>query len=344
MPKSLYLLTLCLCFGCVTVQSTQKQLNSGNYDEAITNALKELRPNKTKSKAQPYAFLLQEAFIKAQDRDERSLVSPAAKMTLNALEARVRLLEGLMERQEKIRPILPLFDAKSKKELVFPFKNYSADYQTALATFAGQLEQKVQSGLAVNEAPYFFRDYYEKFAYLERRQLLNTMQHRLHQKCREKGATAAYGVLRNESRNVLPKSVAHCLLDFSKNNALSFWTPYDAYPKKGIPYTIAIQITLTLMEVSPENAKQQLLQFEHEVAEGTQPLRDERGKIVLDSLGEVIEVPKFKKEKATYYRNTQREVVTYSLELLEVYWHKGIRHKQRRYWVFTFMGVLQTTL
>jgi hypothetical protein len=47
MPKSLYLLTLCLCFGCVTVQSTQKQLNSGNYDEAITNALKELRPTIT---------------------------------------------------------------------------------------------------------------------------------------------------------------------------------------------------------------------------------------------------------------------------------------------------------
>lgn len=40
----------------------------------------------------------------------------------------------------------------------------------------------------------------------------------------------------------------------------------------------------------------------------------------------------------------QREVVTYSLELLEVYWHKGIRQKQQRYWVFTFMGVLQTTL
>ena len=65
--------------------------------------------------------MLQEAFIKAQEHDERSLASPAAKMTLNALEVGVRLLEGLMERQEKIRPILPLFDAKSKKELVFTF-------------------------------------------------------------------------------------------------------------------------------------------------------------------------------------------------------------------------------
>lgn len=42
MPKSLYLLTLCLCFGWVTVQSTQKQLNNGNYDEAITKALAEV--------------------------------------------------------------------------------------------------------------------------------------------------------------------------------------------------------------------------------------------------------------------------------------------------------------
>lgn len=88
---------------------------------------------------------------------------------------------------------------------------------------------------------------------------------------------------------------------------MSFWTPYDAYPKKGVPYTIAIQITLTLIEVSPENAKQQLLQFEHEVAEGTQPLRDERGKIVLDSLGEVIEVPNLRRRKlpitGTHSRN-----------------------------------------
>ena len=45
MPKSIYLLSLLAIYGCVTVQSTQKKLNSGNYDQAIEDALKELRSN-----------------------------------------------------------------------------------------------------------------------------------------------------------------------------------------------------------------------------------------------------------------------------------------------------------
>jgi len=73
MPKSLGLLALLLLVGCTSVRSTQKKLNSGDYDAAIEKALKELRPNKTKKSAQDYVLLLHEAFLKDQERDHRAL-------------------------------------------------------------------------------------------------------------------------------------------------------------------------------------------------------------------------------------------------------------------------------
>ncbi len=106
-----------------------KKLNSGDYDAAIEKALKELRPNKTKKSAQDYVLLLHEAFLKAQERDHRALDKVQDNPELAQRKQTYQLLNKLDQRQEKIRPILPLMNTENGREIVFPFEDYSTQRQ-----------------------------------------------------------------------------------------------------------------------------------------------------------------------------------------------------------------------
>ena len=65
---TLILFLLFIISGC-GVKQTQQLVSTGNYDEAINNALANLRTNKDKKGKQDYVYLLEEAFAKAKERD-----------------------------------------------------------------------------------------------------------------------------------------------------------------------------------------------------------------------------------------------------------------------------------
>ena len=63
---TLILFLLFIISGC-EVKQTQQLVSTGNYDEAINNALANLRTNKDKKGKQDYVYLLEEAFAKAKE-------------------------------------------------------------------------------------------------------------------------------------------------------------------------------------------------------------------------------------------------------------------------------------
>ena len=69
MKKITLLASLILLFSACGVKQTQNLLSSGNYDQAIDNAVSNLRTNKDKKGNQDYVYLLEEAFAKAKERD-----------------------------------------------------------------------------------------------------------------------------------------------------------------------------------------------------------------------------------------------------------------------------------
>ena len=68
MKKSLLLLLTIFIISCATKQ-IQSAISSGNYDDAILNAVSNLQNNKDKKRKQDYIYLLEEAFAKAKERD-----------------------------------------------------------------------------------------------------------------------------------------------------------------------------------------------------------------------------------------------------------------------------------
>ena len=72
MKKHLLILFLTLFFfACNSIKKTQEAIHKGNYDKAISLAVRNLNGNKTKKKTQPYVLMLEEAFGKSNSRETR---------------------------------------------------------------------------------------------------------------------------------------------------------------------------------------------------------------------------------------------------------------------------------
>ena len=69
---TIYLLLLVVASAC-GVKSTKKAISEGEYDTAIEKATLKLKKNKTNKKSATYIALLEEAFVKAKERDNFTL-------------------------------------------------------------------------------------------------------------------------------------------------------------------------------------------------------------------------------------------------------------------------------
>ncbi|HJY12181.1 MAG TPA: hypothetical protein VJ304_05295, partial [Flavobacterium sp.] len=118
---SILFLTLSSC----GVKTTQSLISDGNYDAAIDKAVEALKTKKESKGKQDYVYLLEEAFAKAKDRDLRDLDLMAKDANPANSERVYNTYLQLNNRQEKIRPLLPLPLLKQGKNASFAFDNYS---------------------------------------------------------------------------------------------------------------------------------------------------------------------------------------------------------------------------
>ncbi|NNE03333.1 MAG: hypothetical protein HKN52_09220, partial [Eudoraea sp.] len=74
MKKALLLVTaVVFLIACGGVKKTQEAINTGNYNQAINSALKNLADNKSKKGHQVYILMLEEAFEKNAARELQNI-------------------------------------------------------------------------------------------------------------------------------------------------------------------------------------------------------------------------------------------------------------------------------
>ena len=137
MKKIILFLTFIALNSC-GVKQTQNLLSSGNYDDAIANAIANLQTNKDKKGKQDYIYLLEEAFTKAKERDLNTLNLLAKEANPAQLEQMYNTYLLLNNRQEKIKPLLPLKLLNEARNAQFPFDNYNEQIvssKNALASY-----------------------------------------------------------------------------------------------------------------------------------------------------------------------------------------------------------------
>lgn len=160
--KQLIFLMITITFiGCGGVKKTQEAINSGNYDAAIENAVKNLRSNKSKKSNQPYVFLLQEAYEKATKRDLEKIKFLKKDENPANLESIYTIYTNLDFRQELVKPLLPLPIIDKGKNAKFEFNDYSNDLINSKAKLSNYLYENAKNSLVNAENKIDFRNIYD---------------------------------------------------------------------------------------------------------------------------------------------------------------------------------------
>ncbi|MCH4552826.1 hypothetical protein [Aestuariibaculum lutulentum] len=298
----LSILSLFILCACSSSKQIEKSLSSGNYDQAIYDALNKLRTNKDKKGKAEYIVMLHEAYNKATERD---LSSVDFLKKDNNPENYIRIYDtyvNLDNRQERIKPVLPLFI--NGKEVKFDFNNYSS-HIISFKNDASQQMYKTASSLLNSKNKLDYRQAYNDFKEIETinpnfkdvRQLMDVAH--------AKGTDFVLVDMVNDTEKVIPQRLEDDLLNFSTYGLNNLWTVYHNNAVNDVNYDYSMRVNLRGISISPEQIKERQIIKEKQIADGKKNLLDANGNQVKDSLGNTIQVDNLKTVRCEYYESTQ---------------------------------------
>ena len=304
-PSTL-LVFLFVLVSCSSVKSTQKAINKGDYDKAISIAIKNLEKNKTKEKNQPYITMLQDAFKKATERDLARVEFLEKENQSSNLKSIYDLYNGLKYRQERIKPLLPLRILASGKNAKFDFVDYDDAIISVQKDYATYLYDEAKLSYnqgRINKMNY--RKAYDDFQKVSRIYPHFKDIDALMEECHSKGTDFVHVAVFNETDQIIPRRLESDLLAIDTYGLNDFWTVYHAQKNRNQHYDFDLELNFRRIAVSPEQIREKEVIREKEIKDGWKYLRDRKGNYVLDSLGKKKKVDNMITVRCKFYRFTQ---------------------------------------
>ena len=302
--KKLSLILALLVLTSCGVKQTQNLLSSGNYDEAIANSISNLRSNKDKKGNQDYVYLLEEAFAKAKERDLNSLnLWEKEKNPANSEKIYNTYLQ-LNNRQEKIKPLLPLKLLNEGRNAIFPFDNYNEQIVVSKNNLSAYLYANAKSLMTTSDKMNF-RKAYDDLTYLNEINPNDKNVVSMMEEARFKGTDYVCVYAKNETDKIIPARLQNDLLDFDTYGLNNKWTVFHGSKQKGTNYDYAMTIRFQNIFVSPEQIKEKEFIKERQIKDGQKRLLDANGKEVLDNTGKVVMVDNMIKVTARIFESRQ---------------------------------------
>ena len=302
--KKITLLFLSLLIVSCGVKQTQSMLSNGDYDGAINRALEGLRTNKNSKGNQDYVYLLEEAFAKAKQRDLESLNLLIKENNPSNYERIFNLYSQLNNRQERIKPLLPLQLIKEGRNAIFPMDDYSDEIIRSKNNLSGFLYTNAKK-LLDSKNKMDFRQAYDDLAYLEKLNPNYSDVRALMDEAQFKGTDFVHVYTKNETNMVIPARLQDDLLNFSTYGINDKWTVYHNNKQKGINYDFGMIVNFRQINISPEQVKEKQFVKEKQIKDGVKTLLDANGNVVKDSLGNPIKVDNMKTITVSIYEFTQ---------------------------------------
>ena len=297
----LFLITILASCG---VRKTRTALASGDYDKAILIAVNHLKSNKNAKGKQEYVLILEEAFAKAKERDQRTINLWDKEKNPANYESIFNTYSQLNERQELIRPLLPLNVMNQNRKANFNFEDYSNDLIRSKNSLSEYLYSSAENNLK-SATKLEARMVYEDLVYLDKINPNYKNTRKLIETARTKGTDFIHVYTKNETNMIIPVRLQNDLLDFGTNGLNDAWTVYHSNRLPSINYDFGMILNFRNILISPEQVREREFSKEKQVKDGVQNLLDKNGNVVKDSLGKPIKVDKFKTVQVTIYEFTQ---------------------------------------
>ncbi|OOG77310.1 hypothetical protein [Flavobacterium sp. A45] len=269
------------------VKQTQNNLASGNYDAAIDIALSNLRSNKDKKGKQDYIYLLEEAFAKAKERDLNTVSFLIKENNPSNLEKIYNTYLALNDRQEKIKPLLPLKLIKDERNAIFPFDDYDNQIISSKNALSNHLYTNAKALMLTNNKMNY-RRVYDDLIYLDKINHNYKDVASIIDEAQLKGTDYVIVNTKNETNMIIPAQLQSDLLDFKSYNLNDKWTVYHTVKQKDTYYDYGMLISFRSILISPEQIKEREFFKERKVVDGQRKQVDDNGKIVLDRQGKPI--------------------------------------------------------
>ena len=298
----LFSITLMLLAGCSSKKQIEQQLNRGNYDQAVTNALQQLQSKKTTKRKSKFISILKDGYDRITKRDLEDI---AFLKNDNNPQNYVRIFEmysNLDARQRAIEPILPLY--LDGREIKFKFNDYTSDMINSKKKSSEYLYGNALNLLKSNNK-FDIRKAYDDLDYLNNINPNYKDVKSLMQEAYLNGIDYVVVSIANDTQQIIPARLEDDLLDFNTYGLNNFWTVYHGNASNDIDYDFAMELQLKQILVSPERVNRNQILREKEIVDGWEYLLDADGNVKKDSLGNDIKVDKIINVKARLFKVQQ---------------------------------------
>jgi hypothetical protein len=287
MKKITFIITFFILLTSCGVKQTKNNLALGNYDAAIDIAVSNLRSNKDKKGKQDYIYLLEEAFAKAKERDLNTLSFLSKENLPSNLEKIYNTYLALNDRQEKIKPLLPLKLIKEGRTAIFPFDNYTDGIISSKNNLSNYLYTNAKA-LMLTKNKMNYRRVYDDLAYLDKINPNYKDVAKIMDEAQFKGTDFVIVYTQNETNMIIPVQLQNDLLDFKSYQLNDKWTVYHSVKQKGTNYDYGMLINFRSIFISPEQIKEREFIKERQVVNGQRKQLDANGRVVLDRQGKPV--------------------------------------------------------
>ncbi len=265
-------------------------MQSGNYDSAIQVSLRKL---KGKKKSEKEMLVLEEAYKKANDRDKEKVSYLNKEGNPENWNTIFNTYSGMKNRQDQIKPILPLYITSQNRNANFEIKNYddeiiqakknAAEYKYAHALSLLDKKDKTSARDAYNEL-LAVKNFYANYKDVDAKINL----------ARNMGTSYVLFKMQNNTGTPLPPNFEDELTKISLTELDADWIRYHTHRTNGISYDYNIIVNMKNISVSPEAVKEIQYTESKTVPDGYQYVLDAHGNVKKDSLGNDIKIPKTK--------------------------------------------------
>jgi hypothetical protein len=270
--------------------NSTKLMQSGRYDDAISVSVRKLKKKNQKEKE---ILALEESYRKANDRDKEKINYLKKEGNPDNWTKIYEVFNIMKGRQERVKPLLPLYIESQKRNATFEIVNYddeiinakqnAAQYMYAHAMQLLDKNNKTDARAAYNELQQvksFYNNYKDVDSQINR--------------ARNMGTSYVLFKMQNNTGVPLPPSFEEELYKISLTDLNADWIQYHTHKNKDMNYDYTILVNIKNILVSPESQREIDYQETKTVPDGFTYLLDSHGNVRKDSLGNDIKVPKTK--------------------------------------------------
>ena len=298
--RKLVLFSIILSVFIASCSSPKRQMESGNYDAAITKAVEKLRKKRDDTKN---IDILEQSYRIALEKDNERI--RLLKMEGNARnwDEIYLIYKKMHDRQSMVRTVLPL--TSGSRTVDFPYVDYMEEMITAKNRAADYYYAHGME-LMENGTKESYRQAYDEF--VRAKEYVGDYENidRMIEEARYLGISRVLVKVDNRSHINFPPEFESDLLALDLPRLDRGWVEYHTKQiDEDTQFDYIVSVIIKAVMVSPDNTFQRDSLIKREIEDGYQYVLDDNGNVMKDSTGNDIKIKKYKEVQCALIESVQ---------------------------------------